>query len=138
VVPKNSNPRAPPALYAAPGRAGANHYLVSQDAHTAAEIVARTRDRFACAAEDCVLFMWTTVPYLAVAIDVLRQRGFRYVSHYAWGKTKTGTGHWNRNKHELLLIGVKGTIPGAGAGDAMGPADPGRGRRALGKAGAMR
>jgi N6-adenosine-specific RNA methylase IME4 len=97
-------------------RHAANHYPVSENAHTAEEIVERTRDRFACAAADCVLFMWATVPYLAVAIDVMRQRGFRYVSSYVWGKDKISTGHWNRNKHEHLLIGVKGHIPAPAPG----------------------
>jgi len=32
--------------------------------------------------------MWATVPTLAVAIDVLRLRGFTYVSNYAWGKNR--------------------------------------------------
>ena len=97
-------------------RHAANHYPVSQDAHTAEEIVERTRDRFACAADDCVLFMWTTVPHLAIAIDVMRLRGFRYVSNYTWGKDRAGTGHWNRNRHEHLLIGVKGNIPAPAPG----------------------
>jgi len=66
----------------------ANHYSVSEYAHTAAETVERTKDRFECAASDCVLFMWATVPTLAVAIDVLRLRGFTYVSNYAWGKNR--------------------------------------------------
>ena len=100
-------------------RHAANHYPTSQDAHTAEEIVERTSDRFACADDDCVLFMWTTVPHLAVAIDVMRQRGFRYVSNYVWGKDKTGTGHWNRNKHEQLLIGVKGNIPAPAPGTQL-------------------
>jgi N6-adenosine-specific RNA methylase IME4 len=92
-------------------RHAANHYPVSERAHTAEEIHEYTKDRFACAADDCVLFMWATAPYLAVAIDVLRLRGFRYVSNYVWGKDRLGTGYWNRNKHEHLLIGVKGNIP---------------------------
>jgi N6-adenosine-specific RNA methylase IME4 len=91
-------------------RHAANHYPVSEDAHTPEEIVKRTADRFACAAADCVLFMWATVPYLAVALEVMRLRGFRYVSNYTWGKDRSATGHWNRNKHEHLLIGVKGRI----------------------------
>src|SRR5215472_14874787 len=41
-------------------RHAANHYPVSEDAHTPEEIVQRTAERFACAADDCVLFMWTT------------------------------------------------------------------------------
>ena len=55
--------------------------------------------------------MWTTVPHLAIAIDVLRVRGFAYKSHYVWNKNKVGTGYWNRNKHEILLIGTRGNVP---------------------------
>ena len=92
-------------------RHAANHYPVSEDAHTAREIVDRTKDRFTIAAPNCFLAMWSTVPHLAIAIDVLRFRGFRYVSHYVWGKHRIGKGHWNRNKHEVLLIGIKGEVP---------------------------
>jgi N6-adenosine-specific RNA methylase IME4 len=92
-------------------RHAANHYPVSEDAHTADEIVARTAGRFACAAKDCVLFMCATVPYLAVALDVLRLRGFRYASNYVIGKQSPITGYWNKNQHEHLLIGTKGDIP---------------------------
>ena len=91
-------------------RHAANHYVV-EDAHTAAELHKATKDRFKCAAKDCLLAMWATVPHLAVAVDLLRLRGFRYVSNYTWGKHKAGTGHWNRNKHETLLLGVRGNVP---------------------------
>jgi N6-adenosine-specific RNA methylase IME4 len=91
-------------------RHAANHYTV-EDAHTAAELHKATCDRFNCAAKDCLLAMWTTVPHLAIAVDLLRLRGFKYVSHYVWGKDKSGTGYWNRNRHEILLLGVKGDIP---------------------------
>lgn len=92
-------------------RHAGNHYPVSRDAHTAEEIVNRTADRFACAADDCFLGMWTTIPHLAIAIDVLRMRGFDYKSHYVWGKDRIITGYWSRGKHEVMLIGVKGNIP---------------------------
>lgn len=92
-------------------RHAANHYPVAEHAHTAEEIVALTKDRFQCAADNCVLFKWSTVPLLDVDIDVLRLRGFKYVSNYIWGKDRAGTGFWNRNKHEHFLIGVKGKIP---------------------------
>jgi N6-adenosine-specific RNA methylase IME4 len=91
-------------------RAAENHYPVSRDAHTAQEIVERTKDRFACAAADCVCFMWTPLQHVAIAIDVMRLRGFEYRSQYAWGKDKIGLGYWSREKHEILLIGVKGDI----------------------------
>jgi len=92
-------------------RNAANHYPTAIDAQTAAQMHERTKDRFLCAADDCVNFMWSTVQHLDVAIDLIRLRGFKYVSHYVWGKNKIGLGFWNRNKHELLLIGVKGKIP---------------------------
>jgi len=92
-------------------RAAANHYPTSIDAHKAEEIVERTKVRFACAADDCVLFMWSTIPHLAIAIDVLRLRRFEYRSHYVWGKDKFGTGYWSRSKHEVLLIGTRGSVP---------------------------
>lgn len=92
-------------------RHAGNHYPTSRDAHTAQEIVERTKDRWACAADDCVAWMWATIPHLAIAIDVLRLRGLDYKSHYIWGKDKIITGYWSRAKHEVLLIGVKGNIP---------------------------
>jgi N6-adenosine-specific RNA methylase IME4 len=91
-------------------RHAANHYETAKDAHTAEELHERTKARFT-PAPDCVLFMWATVQHLDIAIDLLRLRGFTYKSHYAWGKDKAGLGYWNRNKHEILLIGVRGDIP---------------------------
>lgn len=91
-------------------RAAENHYPVSRDAHTAAEIVERTKDRFECADDNCVCFCWATLPHAAIAMDVLRLRGFTYKSQYAWGKDKIGLGYWGREKHEIMLIGVKGHI----------------------------
>lgn len=91
-------------------RAAANHYPTSHEAHTAAEILRRTQERFACAADDCVLWMWAPPPHLAIAIDVMRMRGFDYRSNYTWVKDRIITGYWSRMKHEHLLIGVKGEM----------------------------
>lgn len=63
------------------------------------------------AADDCVLFLWATVPMLPQALDVLGAWGFTYRSHFIWLKDRIGTGYWTRNRHELLLIGTRGTIP---------------------------
>ena len=63
------------------------------------------------AADDCVLFLWSTNQHLDVAIDVLRAWGFKYVSHYIWRKPTIGLGYWNRSVHEVLLIGTRGDIP---------------------------
>lgn len=92
-------------------RHAGNHYPTSRDAHTAAEIVERTKDRLACAADHCFLAMWATIPHLAIAIDVMRMRGFEYKSHQVWGKEHFITGYWFRGKHEVLLVGVKGKVP---------------------------
>lgn len=91
-------------------RHAANHYPVAADAHSAAELHERTKDRFANAADDCVLWMWTTVPHLKVALELMELRGFKYVSNYVWGKDRVGTGYWSRNKHEHLLIGTRGNV----------------------------
>jgi N6-adenosine-specific RNA methylase IME4 len=63
------------------------------------------------AADDCVLFLWATAPMLPQALAVMDAWGFAYKSHIIWLKDRIGTGYWARNKHELLLIGVRGSIP---------------------------
>jgi len=86
-------------------RAAGNHYPTS-----ATEVIA-ARDVPSIAADDCVLFLWATVPMLPQALLVMGAWGFAYKSNYCWGKDKAGTGYWGRQRHELLLIGTKGKIP---------------------------
>lgn len=69
------------------------------------------------AADDAVLFLWATVPMLPQALEVMDAWGFTYKSHFAWVKDRSGTGYWNRNKHELLLIGTRGNIPAPAPGE---------------------
>jgi N6-adenosine-specific RNA methylase IME4 len=69
------------------------------------------------AATDAVLFLWATVPMLLEAMRLMTCWGFRYRSHFVWVKHKAGTGYWNRNRHELLLIGTKGNIPAPAPGE---------------------
>jgi len=88
-------------------RHASNHYTTAEDAHTAEEIVAR-RPLPPGAAKDLIVFSWTTAPHLGIAMDVLKLRGLRYVSHFAWLKSRIITGYWNRGKHELLLISTRG------------------------------
>jgi N6-adenosine-specific RNA methylase IME4 len=97
-------------------RHAANHYPTSSTAHTAKEIFEQTKDRFKCAADDCVLFMWTTEPMLDVAIDVLRLRGFTYKTTVMWDKVVDGTGYWFTNRHEQMLVGVRGKVPAPAPG----------------------
>jgi N6-adenosine-specific RNA methylase IME4 len=87
-----------------------NHYATSD----ISEIRSLDVDRIA--ADDCVLFLWATVPMLPEALEVMGAWGFVYVSHFCWVKNRAGTGYWNRNKHELLLIGKRGSIPAPAPG----------------------
>ena len=59
---------------------------------------------------NCILFLWTTTAHLEESLKVIKSWKFIYKSHYIWVKSKIGTGWWNRNLHELLLIGGKGNI----------------------------
>jgi N6-adenosine-specific RNA methylase IME4 len=92
-------------------RAADNHYPTSTT-----EIIAG-RPVQTIAAEDCVLFLWATVPMLRDALDVMAAWGFEYKSHAVWDKIHIGTGYWFRNRHELLLLGIKGSIPAPAMGD---------------------
>jgi N6-adenosine-specific RNA methylase IME4 len=69
-------------------------------------------------ANDAVLLLWATVPMLPQALEVVVAWGFEYNSHIVWIKNRTGTGYWFDNKHELLLIGVRGhRIPAPAPGN---------------------
>lgn len=92
-------------------RAADNHYPTS-----ATEIIAE-RDVPSIAADDCVLFLWATVPMLFEAGDVMKAWGFEYKSHAVWDKVHIGTGYWFRNRHEILLVGTKGDIPAPAMGE---------------------
>lgn len=91
-------------------RAADNHYPTS----TTEEIAARPVESIA--ADDCVLFLWATVPMLPDALCVMQEWGFSYKSHCIWSKDRIGTGYWFRNKHELLLVGTRGKIPAPAMG----------------------
>src|SRR5262249_11081118 len=68
-------------------------------------------------AKDCALFCWATVPMLEDALAWMAHYGFEYRSHTIWVKPHAGTGFWYRNRHELLLTGVRGDIPAPAPGE---------------------
>jgi len=86
-------------------RAADNHYPTSPTK----DIL--ERPVWEIAADDCVLFLWATAPMICDALATMDAWGFAYKSQYVWGKDKIGPGYWNREKHELLLIGTRGNIP---------------------------
>jgi N6-adenosine-specific RNA methylase IME4 len=87
-----------------------NHYATSD----LSEIQNLDIERIA--ADNCALFLWATVPMLPQAIDTMIVWGFKYVTNFVWVKHKIGTGYWTRNKHEILLVGVRGNVPAPAPG----------------------
>src|SRR6202035_5780837 len=63
-------------------RAADNHYPTS-----CTEVIA-ARDVPSIAADDCVLFLWATVPMLPHALIVMGAWGFDYQSHVIWAKRR--------------------------------------------------
>jgi N6-adenosine-specific RNA methylase IME4/ParB-like chromosome segregation protein Spo0J len=62
------------------------------------------------AADDCVLFLWVVNSLLPEGFEVLKAWGFDYRANLAWIKNGIGPGVWLRQRHELLLVGIKGQI----------------------------
>jgi site-specific DNA-methyltransferase (adenine-specific) len=66
--------------------------------------------------EDCVLFMWATMPMLPDAFNVMKAWGFEYKTvAFVWVKTNKksetdffGMGNWTRANAEIVLLGIKG------------------------------
>jgi N6-adenosine-specific RNA methylase IME4 len=85
------------------GRQVENQYgTMSLDAIKAMEVPA---------AEDAVLFCWTTSPKLAEGLAVVKAWDFTYRTCMVWVKDRIGMGYYARQQHELLLIGTRGTLP---------------------------
>jgi N6-adenosine-specific RNA methylase IME4 len=73
------------------------------------------------AARDCVLFLWTTAPFLEHAFTVIRAWGFSYKSNFVWVKQgNAATGYWSRGRHEHLLVATRGNIPAPAPGTQSG------------------
>lgn len=95
-----------------------NHYPTS----SIAAIMARPVPSIM--ADDCALLLWVTGPHLENGFKVLNAWGFTYRSHWAGVKDRIGTGYWNRNKHELLLLGVRGNVPAPAMGEQFDSVQP--------------
>jgi N6-adenosine-specific RNA methylase IME4 len=59
--------------------------------------------------KNAVLFLWVTSPLLPDGMQVMQEWGFKYKSMFIWDKVKHNMGHYNSVRHELLLIGTKGS-----------------------------
>jgi N6-adenosine-specific RNA methylase IME4 len=69
--------------------------------------------------DDAVMFMWTSRQHLFDALKLMAHWGFTYRSNLVWVKNTMGLGRWGRDRHELLLIGVKGNVPPPPLGEAV-------------------
>jgi N6-adenosine-specific RNA methylase IME4 len=63
--------------------------------------------------DDSVLLLWTTNPMLVRALKIMEEWGFSYKTNLCWVKDRTyppGTGYYFRSRHEILLLGVRGSF----------------------------
>ena len=60
-------------------------------------------------APNCVLVCWAPSPKLAEALSVVDAWGFDYRTCAVWVKPSIGPGYYWRQRHELLLLGMRGT-----------------------------
>jgi N6-adenosine-specific RNA methylase IME4 len=97
----------PPWPYGTPydphGRRAANPYPeMSLEAIKAIELPA---------ADDCVLWLWTTHKFMRHSFELLDTWGFRDVAILTWVKDRMGLGSWLRSQSEFCIMAVKGKPP---------------------------
>lgn len=96
-------------------RSTENHYITMKEEDIAALPIADL------ATEDAVLFMWTTVPWLAKSIRLIEGWGFEYKSAAFWNKVDIGLGFWWRDQVEVLLTATRGKMVAPENGSVLGP-----------------
>jgi len=69
------------------------------------------------ATPDAILFLWATSPKLAESMRVIESWGFAYRTCAVWDKQQIGMGYYFRQRHELLLVATRGSIPTPAPGD---------------------
>jgi N6-adenosine-specific RNA methylase IME4 len=60
------------------------------------------------AADDSVLWLWTTNAFLEPAFDICRAWGFEYRTLLTWAKDRIGLGDWLRGQTEHCLMASRG------------------------------
>ncbi|MBI2631855.1 transcriptional regulator, partial [Candidatus Pacearchaeota archaeon] len=62
--------------------------------------------------DDCLLFMWTSNPHLAQAIELAKSWGFDYRTiAFIWDKMNHNPGQYTLSNCEVCLVFKKGKIP---------------------------
>lgn len=62
-------------------------------------------------AEHAVLYLWAPPPKNAEGLRVIDAWGFTCRTGLVWVKDRIGMGYWARQRHELLLVGTRGSPP---------------------------
>jgi len=62
------------------------------------------------AADNAVCFMWVTNPLLEDGMRLLKAWGFEYKTNFVWVKKSHTAGFYVFGKHEILMIGTKGSM----------------------------
>ena len=60
------------------------------------------------AADDCILWLWTTNTHLPQAFEIINTWDFEYKTMLIWVKDKIGLGYWLRSQTEPCLMATKG------------------------------
>ena len=69
-------------------------------------------DVASAAADDCLLFMWSSSPHLDQAIELMYAWGFQYTTvAFVWDKQRVNPGYYTMSQCELCLVGKRGKIP---------------------------
>lgn len=92
------------------GRSAESHYPTMELEEIQALPVGELADN------DCILFMWTTIPLLKECFSVMQAWGFAYKTvAFVWIKQNKksdslfwGMGHWTRANAELCMLATKG------------------------------
>lgn len=88
----------------------------SPDEHYAVMSQEEIKELQVPSADNCILFLWATIPKLPEAITVLKTWGFEYKTGAVWIKDRIGTGYYFRGQAELLLVGEKRRYASTGRG----------------------
>ena len=65
-------------------------------------------DLYIPAEDNSVLFLWAPASQIQNALNMMNAWGFLYRTSAVWDKEIIGMGYYFRNKHEMLLMGIRG------------------------------
>ena len=64
------------------------------------------------AADNSLMFMWSSSPHLDQAIDLMTAWGFQYKTiAFVWYKQRTNPGFYTMSQCEICIVGKRGKIP---------------------------